>query len=120
MFKYFKSTAGIAMPIALVLGLAIFVAGFIINVNLHTGKIKQVEADTATTTVNVLNTPPNWDTNPYESPTSSTSTPTNVGNVLTFRAQATDPNTEDYFLLICSVSATATANPGAPPTCSGG
>jgi hypothetical protein len=75
---------------------------------------------TATTTVTVLNTPPNWTVFPVEVPPSTTSTPTNVGSQVTWQAMATDPNYDNYYLLLCKTTSTPTANNGAAPACGGG
>ncbi len=75
---------------------------------------------TATTTVNILNTPPNWTENPFENPVSSTSSPTNAGNPVTWYAIGTDPNSDAYYLLLCKNSSTPTAANGAAPSCAGG
>jgi len=63
-----------------------------------------VEADNATTSVEVGNTVPAFTSGqePHESPASATSTPTNVGDSVTFKATATDANGDDWKLLICS------------------
>lgn len=79
-----------------------------------------VAQSTATTTVTVLNTPPNWTENPFTSPASNTSTPTNAGSNVTFLAIGTSPNNNNYYLLICMTSSTPTPNAGAAPTCGGG
>lgn len=89
--------------------------GFFFQVNVH-----QVSADDVSTSVTVLNTPPQWDTNAAESPASSTSTPTNTGSSVTWTAQATDSNTENYYLLICKTGGAPTANSSAVPSCNGG
>ncbi len=76
---------------------------------------------TATTTVTVLNTPPNWTTNAYENPVSTTTAPTNVGSKVTWYAVATDPNNDSYYLLLCKSTSTPTpGTAGGPPTCGGG
>ena len=64
----------------------------------------KVEADSADTSVTVGNTVPVFDGGfePYEDAASATSTPTNVGNDVTFKATATDDNGDDWKLLICS------------------
>jgi len=62
----------------------------------------KVEADSATTSVNVGNTVPAFTVDPYEDPASATSTPTDVGDSVTFKATATDTNGDDWKLLICS------------------
>lgn len=85
------------------------------------GHPQTVEAtSTATTTVTVLNTPPLWTVDAEESPESSTSTPTNSGDAVTWVATGTDSNGEDYYLLICKSSSTPTGNPSAAPDCGGG
>jgi len=75
---------------------------------------------TATTTVTILNTPPIWTTNPFENPISSTSSPTNVGSAVTWQAVGTDPNSDNYYLLLCKNSSTPTAANGSAPSCNGG
>jgi hypothetical protein len=79
-----------------------------------------IAQSTATTTVNVLNTPPNWTENAFENPVSSTSSPTNAGSPVTWNAIGTDPNSDAYYLLICKTSGLPTANNSAAPTCNGG
>jgi len=63
-----------------------------------------VQADNATTSVEVGNTVPTvtGGQEPHESPTSATSTPANVGDPVTFKATASDANGDDWKLLICS------------------
>jgi len=75
---------------------------------------------TATTTVTILNTPPNWTINPGENPISSTSTPTNVGVAVSWQAVGTDPNSDNYYLLLCKNSSTPSAANGSAPSCAGG
>ncbi len=76
---------------------------------------------TATTTVTVLNTPPNWTVNAQEAFESSTSSPTNAGSPMEWNAVATDPNNDNFYLLICKSSSTPTPGPGgSAPTCGGG
>ncbi len=64
---------------------------------------------TATTTVNILNIPPNWTVNPYTYPASNSSTPTNAGSNVTWYGVATSPNNNNVYLLICSTSSQPTA-----------
>jgi len=63
-----------------------------------------VQADDATTSVEVGNTVPAFTSTfePHEDPASATSTPTNVGDQVTFKATASDANSDDWKLLICS------------------
>lgn len=87
----------------------------------HKQIVERVEAQAnATTTVTVINTPPSWTVDATESPESSTSSPTNATSTVTWTGQGTDPNAQDYFLIICKTSAAPTPNNGAPPSCNGG
>ncbi len=98
----------------------ILVTRFFVSDSLRTARFAMAQG-TATTTVVVLNTPPNWTVNPAESPASATSSPTNAGNPVTWIGTATDPNSDNYFLLRCKTSSTPTAGTnGGPPTCGGG
>lgn len=79
-----------------------------------------VMADTATTTLTVLNTPPEWTTDAQEAFESSVIVPTNAGSNVVWNAVGTSPNLNNLYLLICKTSSTPTANPSAAPTCAGG
>lgn len=111
-------TGGKASILTVVLGVLILFFG--IFGELPHGRV--ANANTATTSVTVLNTPPQWDTNvyAYESPASASSTPTNAGSVITWVASSSDSSNDNYYLLICSNYASPTPNSGAAPTCSGG
>jgi len=77
-------------------------------------------ASNVSTTVTVLNTPPQWDAtgHAHEDIESSTSTPTNIGLTIRFDASATDSGNDNYFLIICTAtSGPPTAHDNAPPTC---
>ena len=68
---------------------------------------KVAYANNATTSVTVLNTAPQWDTNIYvqetvASATSSPSLPTNSGVVVNWYASATDSSNDPYYLLLCN------------------
>lgn len=82
--------------------------------------VPQARADNVSTSLTVLNTPPAWTTDAQESTQSSTSTPTNAGDTLSFTAKATDSSNDNYWLLICSASSTPTPHVGAAPTCGSG
>lgn len=76
-------------------------------------------AGSATTTVEVLNAPPAYIVNgePKEVPASTSTSPVNVGDALGFAATASDPEGNQYRLLICSAGGTAQAsstNPQCP------
>jgi len=81
--------------------------------------VQKAKADTVTTTVTVVNSAPQWTVYPFEDPVSATTTPTNVGAYVTFKAVATDANADDYFLAVCKTNQIQ-PNSGAPPTCPGG
>ncbi|MCA9366448.1 hypothetical protein KC722_02610 [Candidatus Kaiserbacteria bacterium] len=101
------STAGKVTVLTTLMGVLVF--AFIFLLNLGSKEFKTVEAQsTATTSVTVLNTPPQWTELAYEQTESSTSTPTNSGDTVTWVGTATDSNSENYQLLICSTNATPT------------
>jgi hypothetical protein len=116
--KIVKNIAGIAMPIAIVVGLAVLLMGLFLSLP-HGAPTKALSA-TATTTVTVLNTPPQWQVDAQEYIESSTSSPTNAGSNVVWVGTANDSNGENYYLAICKTSSTPSANPNAPPTCAGG
>lgn len=107
-------------------GLLVFTFVFLFNAGKT--ELMKVEAQTATTTLTVLNTPPQWLTLAYEQTESSTSTPTNSGTAVAWKAVADNSGAAPYFLIVCSTVATPTPNAAssllnlgtAPPTCSGG
>lgn len=68
----------------------------------------KVEADSATTSVNVGNTTPTFNSGfePHENAASDGTTPTNVGSDVIFKGTATDANSDDWKLLICAAAGT--------------
>lgn len=76
--------------------------------------INNAQADTATTSVTVKNAPPAFTVQPAESEVSTTTSPTNTGASVTFTGQASDPETNQYYLIVCSTNAVAPANGDAP------
>lgn len=114
------NTAGKITVITSLLGVVVFAVLFLFNIGAQ--ELRHAEAqDFATTTVTVLNTPPQWTIDAQESAQSSTSTPTNSGSAITWIATATDSNAESYYLLICSNgnAPTATSSPAVPRCGSG-
>ena len=113
------NTAGKITVITSLLGVAVFAVVFLLNIGAQ--EFRQVEAQgLATTSVTVLNTPPQWTIDAQESTPSSTTTPTNSGRVITWRATATDSNAESYYLLICNNGNVPTPNSAAVPACGAG
>lgn len=119
------STAGKITIFTTLFGVVAFLFIFLLNIGQSEFTVAQAQSN-ATTSVNVLNTPPSWDTVPQELTESSTTTPTNSGDAVTWVGTATDSNGQPYFLLVCSTNATPTANANggtagtAPPDCGGG
>ncbi len=110
------STAGKVTVFSCILGLLSF--ALIFTINISSGKPNTVNAQsTATTTVTVLNTPPQWTVDAQELAGSSTTTPTNAGDVVTWVGTGTDANSDPYYLLLCKTSATPTPNISAAPSC---
>jgi hypothetical protein len=79
-------------------------------------EVFQAHADEVSTSVTVGNGAPSITAGPAENPASTTASPTNVGSNVTFEATASDPNSEDYYLIICSTNEVSATNGGAP-TC---
>lgn len=123
----FANTAGKISILTAVVGIAVFAVAFLFNAG--TNELMKVEAtSTASTTLTVLNTPPQWTVFAFEETESSTSSPTNSGVQVSWIGTGTDSNGQPYFLVVCSNSATPTANAAsgynnlgsAPPNCNGG
>ncbi len=128
-FPQYVETAGKITILTALTGVLIFAFIFIFNI----GKTELTKAEaqtsgTATTTLTVLNTPPAWvpGEEGREEFGSSTTTPTNSGNQVSWVGRATDANGAPYFLIICEGSATPTAQMSTstlgtrPPICSSG
>ncbi len=99
-----------------IFGVAAFAIAFIFNIGEQ--RINEAVAqDSATTTVVVVNTAPYWTASSTEVIESSTTTPTNAGDVVSWTAVGTDSNGERYYLLICSTSATPVAQSLSAPEC---
>jgi hypothetical protein len=111
-------TAGKITIATAFIGILIFAFVFLFNAGKT--ELMRVEAQSATTTLTVLNTPPQWVQFAVEQTESSVSSPTNSGVAVTWSAIGNDPNGANYYLLICSTNATPTANNSAAPSCVGG
>jgi hypothetical protein len=112
----YTQTAGKITIAAAVSGLLIF--AFIFLFNAGKTEVLRVEAQSAaTTTLTVLNIPPEWVNDAVERFESSTSTPTNSGTSVSWQATASNNGGQPYYLLICNGSATPTANFVTAPSC---
>lgn len=122
----FMQTAGKITILTAFAGVAVFLLAFVFDAG--TQQLNRVSAQTATTTLTVLNTPPTFQQNAYEVIESSTTTPTNSGDVIQWRAIGEDSNNAPYFLIVCSTSTAPTpdnaSSPStlgsAPPSCPAG
>ncbi len=125
-FPQYVKTAGKITVITALVGMFVFIAAFMVDIGKQ--ELSKVSAQTATTTLTVLNTPPEFTVFPYEVVESSTSSPTNSFTSIQWAAVGTDSNSAPYFLLVCSTNASPTANAAtssfnlgsAPPVCGGG
>lgn len=111
---HYVKTAGKITVVTAFAGLLVFLFAFVFDVG--TQEFNRVSANTATTTLTVLNTPPAFTVFPYEVIGSATTTPTNSGDVIQWSAIGTDSNGAPYFLLVCSTNASPTANAASGPT----
>jgi len=107
-FPQYVKTAGKITILTAFVGLMVFMMAFIFDIGQQ--ELQKVSAQTATTTLTVLNTPPSFTVNAYEVTESSTTTPTNSGDNIVWTALGSDSNGAPYFLLICDGNATPTAN----------
>ena len=118
-FHSYVSTAGKITVVTALFGVVAFTLIFLLNIGAKEFK-QAVAQSVATTSIQVLNTPPAFAQGPFESPESSTSSPTNSGQDMTWTARAIDPSGEDYYLLICDgETASPTASQGSAPVCNG-
>jgi len=76
------------------------------------------KASATEVTIKTLNTAPSFTAAPYEDPASYGSSPTNEGTNVTFKAIASDPEGEQYYLAICKAEGIS-AGDNAAPTCTG-
>ncbi len=113
-FPKYLHTAGKITVLTSLIGVVVFAVIFLLNVGEE--KLNQAIAQTATTTITVLNTPPAWTVDAQEAVESSTSTPTNSGDTVSWVATGTDSNNAPYFLLICSGPDAPTPNAASGPT----
>lgn len=125
-FPNYVRTAGKITVVTAVIGVLVFAAAWMIDFG--SSELQKVSAQTATTSLTVLNTPPEFTVGAYEVAESSTANPTNSGDTVQWAAIGSDSNSAPYFLLICETNASPTANAAADsgslgtaaPECAGG
>lgn len=121
-----------SIPMVLILVLvSSLVTGFAFNLDVRlTGLSKElgskikigfnlptVNADTATTSVTVKNAAPSFSVAPAESPASASTSPVNEGGSIGFNGTATDPESNSYYLIVCSSNSVTASTTGGAPTC---
>jgi hypothetical protein len=117
-FPNYMQTAGKISVLTAIVGLAVFIFAFIVDVGQQ--EIQKVSAQTASTSLQVLNTPPTFVIEPFEVTPSSTTTPTNSGDVITWSATGNDANGAPYYLLVCDSNVAPNPTNSGAPTCGGG
>lgn len=132
MSKFLRKKIKHTLPIIVIFCLLnVLVLGFSFNLNLNFVKpiekgfvnmASSAEASTATTSVMVKNSPPHFTAGPSESPTSTSTTPINVGANIGFTGTASDDEGDSYWMVFCTTTkaTTSPANDNLPPTCVGG
>lgn len=118
MLQRIGTNAGKVTITTILFGIVTIAFIFLFDVQ-HGGHVQKATADSATTSVTVLNIPPSWTNEAIESPASTSTSPTNDGSNVTWTAKGTDGNAEDYYLLICKDNTAPTPNQSMPPTCNG-
>ena len=127
--RYSHRTEGKITIAAVLMFVFVFALFFTLDVQYRGVSAQSATSSVATTSVTVLNSPPVWTNGPFEDPASSTSTPTNEGDTVTWKATAEDPNgANDFFLLICKNDAGEDEDnltlydpdTSTPPECMGG
>ncbi len=123
-----KNNIARTIPLFLILGLVLIITISFFNFN-FSGKVQKAvagQSGAASTTVYISNLGPTINY-VYEDPSSgngngvgdTAGNPTNVGSNLTFKAKATDPNGEDWYLVVCDSEGVVTTTNGSCPHCSG-
>ena len=114
MAKKIKKKIKKSIPLFLVFSLIISstVVGLVFNFNIDILRTNNFDIsalqpivkadDVATTTVEVQNAPPSITTDPAEVPSSTSTSPVNLGDTLSFTVTAHDGENNDYQLIICS------------------
>ncbi len=82
----------------------VLIIGTIFTINFLIYKEPKVDADSATTSVQIQNVVPAFTAGPAESSASTALAPTNVGGTMTFQGTATDANTDQWKILVCKTS----------------
>lgn len=106
--KFLKTFLLLLIPVLVVTTIYIFKA------KAQTGDVEYIS-----TYVTVGNTAPVFDVIPKEVTQSIYTSPVTMGNPISFNATATDPNGENYYLIVCSTNSVSGSASGGAPTCGG-
>ncbi len=128
---HYMNTAGKITILTALSGVLIFAFVFLFNVGKTEFEKVQAQNPYATTTLTVLNTPPDWlaaSTFAVELYESSTSSPTNSGTSTVWVGTAEDSNSAPYFMIVCDTDVAPVPGQAAsllvlgsePPTCGPG
>jgi hypothetical protein len=95
---------------------------FALMVDVGQQEISRVQAQSgvATTSLTVINTPPEFVSGPFEIGESSIANPTNSGASVVWGTTAVDANGADYYFLVCSTNASPTPSTTGEPSCGAG
>ena len=97
--------------------LVLALAGCVVGIGINW--YHSVRATEVGTSVTVGNAAPSFIGVPYEDLASYSDSPTNAGDIVTFKATADDPNGEQWYLAVCKSDSVSPTDGGAP-TCPGG
>lgn len=100
-----------------ILGIGVVIATVFALSGKFSSEAQTTDTETVTTKIVVGNSPPAFTVAPAESPASYATSPTTPGAAITFTARGTDPNNENYYLVICSTNSVTAGAAGAAPTC---
>jgi hypothetical protein len=89
------------------------------GLNINHPEVQAQTGDTATTQVTVRNAPPVFSVDAREVPASTSTSPINNGSTIDFEADATDPENNDYYLIVCESAGVIASTTGGPPECTG-
>lgn len=127
MSRIIKKQIKRSLPIVLILLLInLSIYGILFNFNFFqfatseaAGWLTEARADTASSTVTVRNAPPAFVGNTFENPTSSSTSPVNIGGSISFQVTADDQENNDYYLVVCSSNSVSPGAGGGEPNCGG-
>ncbi|HTY40139.1 MAG TPA: hypothetical protein VMC43_03575 [Candidatus Paceibacterota bacterium] len=117
-----QSSSGKATIFAIAVGVVIFATAIVLDPFAFSPYLPQNAqgAGTATTTVTVTNTPPQWSVQAQELGSYTTSTPVNAGLPVSFIGTGISSNGNRLYLLICKTSTAPTPQANSAPLCAGG